>query len=100
VDFLPVTANNEHYFDEGTRLCDKSTDVLDTVNSETSQDLMNATEELSRHCEELQELQLGLRSSLKILKIDELFRSRECRVFLAEKPCMFTLPLAIPQLNK
>jgi hypothetical protein len=77
VDFLPVTANNEYYFDEGARLCDETQVVLDTVDSETKQDLFNATEELSRHCEELQELQLGLRSSLKILKIDELFRSRK-----------------------
>jgi hypothetical protein len=71
---LPNVATNEYYFDEGTRLCDEIGNILGTVDSETKHDLYNAAEELSRHIEELNELSLGLRSSMKILKIDELFQ--------------------------
>jgi hypothetical protein len=68
------------------------------VDGEIKQDLFNATEELSRHCEELQELQLGLRSSLKILKIDELFRSRRCILFI--NMFIFTCIFFLRQSNK
>lgn len=75
VDFLPNKTNSRKALGEGLRLFAEIEALRDNIENETNTNLLRLNTELVQSIEELEEVQLGLKTSNKILRIDELFQA-------------------------
>lgn len=73
IEFLPHLSGNKLYLSEGSRLCDEAENLLQNISNETKADLLAANDELQSLLDEMHESTVGLRASVKILRIDSLF---------------------------
>lgn len=73
VEFLPNLTDNQQFLDEGSRLLD-DVDQFKKHIDDSQYDLLTATEEMEQQISDLHEAALGLKTSYKILKIDNLFQ--------------------------
>lgn len=73
-EFMPNLNNNQLYLDESERLLCEKANLMQNIENETKTDLLNVSQDLKMHVEELEEVGLGLRTSNKILKIHDLFQ--------------------------
>lgn len=73
-DFLPNLSNNKIFLDDGERLFGAVENLMQNIANETKHDLVAVSDDLQNYIEELETVALGLRTSNKILKIDELFQ--------------------------
>lgn len=71
-DFMPEIVSNEALLEEGSILENEMINLKDSLNNESTNMLKTASEEVSRLTEELNENQLSLFTSLKLVKIDSL----------------------------
>lgn len=74
IEFLPDIGNNEYIIDEGDLLKDELTNFRENLQNETRNKIYSAHDELSKHIEELEESELGLNISMKLMKIDTLLQ--------------------------
>lgn len=74
IEFLSDIGNNEHFIDEGDLLKDELTNFQENLQNETKNKIYSAHDELSKHIEELEESELGLNISMKLMKIDTLLQ--------------------------
>lgn len=70
VEFLPDIVNNEMYLEEGINLQDKIQDLSENAINEGKSIVYSAHDEMSKHIDELNEIQMGLEIALKLMKID------------------------------
>ncbi|XP_055383323.1 centromere/kinetochore protein zw10-like [Condylostylus longicornis] len=75
--FLPNLTTNELLLNEGEKLVREVDDLLQKIENEDKQHLASANEEIQQYQDELKEISLGLKTTYKILKIDELFQCLE-----------------------
>lgn len=73
-DFMPEIISNESMLEEGTILDNDLNSLKENLNSESKSSLKAASEEVSRLVEELNESQLALCTSLKLVKVDSLMQ--------------------------
>lgn len=73
VNFLPNLNNNKLFLDKGEHLSNEVELLMQNINNETKNDLLTVSKDLQKYLEELNEVALGLRTSFKILRIDDLF---------------------------
>ncbi|XP_070502068.1 centromere/kinetochore protein zw10 [Chironomus tepperi] len=71
-DFMPEIVSNETLLEEGSILENDVINLKENLNNESTNMLKSASEEVSRLTEELNENQLALITSLKLVKIDYL----------------------------
>ncbi|CAO1433920.1 unnamed protein product [Diamesa serratosioi] len=74
IEFLFDIGNNEHLIDEGDLLKDELSNFQENLQNETKNKIYSAHDELSKHIEELEESELGLNISMKLMKIDTLLQ--------------------------
>lgn len=77
VNFLPNLDNNRMVLDEGQRLYLEIEGLRENISNETKRDLLTLDDQLLQAIEELEEVALGLKTSNKILQIDDLFSAIE-----------------------
>lgn len=77
VNFLPNLSNNRLALDEGQRLFAEIETLRENISNETKKDLLTLNAELVQCIEELEEVALGLKTSNKILQIDDLLSNIE-----------------------
>lgn len=77
VNFLPNLENNRMILDEGQRLYLAIESLHENISNDKQRDLSRLDDELSHAMEELEEVALGLKTSNKILQIDDLFGAIE-----------------------
>lgn len=77
VEMLNYNGNTEFLIDEGDKLSLEVDDVMQNVAVEAKTELYAASEDLKQTVKDLEEVRLGCNSSLKLLKISELFENLE-----------------------
>lgn len=73
-EFMPEIVSNESLLDEGSSLENGINNLKDGLNNASTNMLKSASDEVSRIVEELEENQLALNTSLKLVKIDSLMQ--------------------------